>query len=217
MSEETSVETAGTAETTEAAAVRRTLNRRTFLASTSAVAAATTLATVGSVAVAPAAAAASPAFTVPDVPVRAAARNDPTEATLAEAATLLRSGRLTATDLVQAHLDRITQFDAVYQAFAEVTGDAALTAARQADRTPHSKRGPLAGIPLCIKDNYFTAGVPTRANSFIFADFVPDTDATAVARLKAAGGIVLGKGQMPARHHPGHHAERHDHHGQRVD
>src|SRR5882757_5353961 len=196
MSEETSVETAGTAETTEAAAVRRTLNRRTFLASTSAVAAATTLATVGSVAVAPAAAAASPAFTLPDVPVRAAARKDPTEATLAEAATLLRSGKLTATELVQAHLDRITQFDAVYQAFAEVTGDAALAAARQADRTPHSKRGPLAGIPLCIKDNYFTAGVPTRANSFIFADFVPDTDATAVARLKAAGGIVLGKGQM---------------------
>lgn len=54
----------------------------------------------------------------------------------------------------------------------------------------------LRGIPLCIKDNYFTKGVPTRCNSYIFEDFVPDEDATAVARLKAAGGIVLGKGQM---------------------
>ncbi len=49
---------------------------------------------------------------------------------------------------------------------------------------------------MAIKDNYFTKGVPTTANSTIFADFVPAYDATAYARLNAAGGIMLGKGQM---------------------
>ncbi len=54
----------------------------------------------------------------------------------------------------------------------------------------------LHGIPLCIKDNYYTRGIPTTANSLVYQDFVPAYDATCVARLIAAGGIVLGKGQM---------------------
>jgi hypothetical protein len=49
----------------------------------------------------------------------------------------------------------------------------------------------LLGIPLAIKDNYYTAGVLTTANSYIFETFVPTFDATAVARLKAAGAIIL--------------------------
>ncbi|WP_432542935.1 amidase [Kineococcus sp. SYSU DK002] len=160
----------------------RTLNRRTFLAATGgATFAATALA--------------RPAVAAPDVTVRSAAVDDPTEATIAEALTLLRSGRLTATDLVQAHVDRIGAFESVYQAFNTVTADAALAKAAEVDARGDVHRA-LSGIPLCIKDNYWTAGVPTTANSTIFADFVPDTDATAVARLTAAGGIVLGKGQM---------------------
>ncbi|MEV5613109.1 amidase [Streptomyces sp. NPDC052225] len=169
----------------------RALNRRTFLASS---AAATAAVTTGTVAAATQASA-SPAPRLPDVDVRDAARSDPSEATLAEAAVLIRRGRMTAVDLVQAHLERIERYDATYQAYAEVTADAALAAARKADRG-EGPRGVLRGIPLCVKDNYFTAGVPTRCNSYIFDDFVPDHDATAVARLKAAGGIVLGKGQM---------------------
>jgi Asp-tRNA(Asn)/Glu-tRNA(Gln) amidotransferase A subunit family amidase len=55
---------------------------------------------------------------------------------------------------------------------------------------------PLHGIPLCIKDNYYTRGIPTTANSLIYQDFVPTYDSTCVARLTAAGAIVLGKGQM---------------------
>ncbi|GAA2644888.1 amidase [Dactylosporangium fulvum] len=175
----------------------RELNRRTFLARSAAVAAGTAAATALPVT----AASAAPAFTqggkrpveVPDVAVRPEARKDPTEATLAEAVTLMRHRALTAAALVEAHLDRIARFDGTYRAFNATTADAARAAAKAADRR---RTGPLAGIPLCVKDNYFTAGVPTTANSFIFEGFVPKYDATAVARLKAAGGIVVGKGQM---------------------
>ncbi|MGW0632789.1 amidase [Streptomyces sp. NPDC002758] len=170
----------------------REVNRRVFLARSTAVAAGVTLAAQ---AVPASAATRTAKVTVPDVGVRDAARKDPTEATLAEAVVLVRRGQLKAVDLVQAHLDRINTYDGTYQAFAEVVGDQALAAAHDVDRGKGS-RGPLAGIPLCIKDNYFTSGIATRANSFIFADFVPDEDATAVARLKSAGCIVLGKGQM---------------------
>lgn len=160
----------------------RTLNRRTFLAASGgATFAATALST--------------PASAAPDVTVRSAAVEDPTEATVAEALTLLRGGRLSATELVQAHLDRITAFESTYQAFNAVTGEAALAKAATVDARGDVRRA-LSGIPLCIKDNYWTAGVATTANSTIFADFVPDTDATAVARLTGAGAIVLGKGQM---------------------
>jgi Asp-tRNA(Asn)/Glu-tRNA(Gln) amidotransferase A subunit family amidase len=184
----------------------RDLNRRTFLAASAAAGAGGALAASA----APATAApartstepAAPAVAVPDLPVREAARHDPTEATLAEAVVLIRTGRLTSADLVQAYLDRIEKYDKTYQAYAEVTGKQALLSAHAADRANRSDRGgdgkpgPLAGVPLCVKDNYFTKGVPTRANSFIFEKFIPVTDATAVARLKAAGGILLGKGQM---------------------
>ncbi|MCX4706664.1 amidase [Streptomyces sp. NBC_01373] len=166
----------------------RALNRRVFLASSAAVAG-------GVVLSATPARAYTATPRVPDVDVRQAARNDPSEATLAEAVVLMRRGKLTATELTEAYLERIERYHAVYQAYAEVTGEAALAAARKADRG-QGPRGVLHGIPLCVKDNYFTDGVPTRCNSFIFEDFVPDEDATAVARLRQAGGILLGKGQM---------------------
>jgi aspartyl-tRNA(Asn)/glutamyl-tRNA(Gln) amidotransferase subunit A len=168
------------------------MSRRLFLARSGAVTAATAATAVMA---APArAASASPAtIRVPEVAVRQAALDDPTEATLAEAITLLGKGKLTSVQLVQAHLDRINTYDSVYQAFVTVTGDQALAEAKKADQ---QSTGVLSGIPLCIKDNYFTAGVRTTANSFIFDKFVPDYDATGVARLKKAGGIVLGKGQM---------------------
>lgn len=117
-----------------------------------------------------------------------------TELTLAEAARLLRDGDVGAVELVEAYLARIGRWDARYQAFNTVVSEAALEAARTADRT--RGRAPLTGVPLAIKDNYFTAGVRTTANSFIFEDFVPDFDATSWARLRDAGAILLGKTQM---------------------
>ncbi|MFI6263104.1 amidase [Micromonospora sp. NPDC051006] len=119
---------------------------------------------------------------------------DPSELTIAEAAWLIRAGKLTPEHLVEAYLARISRYDGIYQAFNRVLADAALAGARDVGRRP--RHGVLHGIPLAIKDNYYTEGVPTTANSFLFKDFVPPYDATAVARLKATGAIVLGKTQM---------------------
>ena len=127
-------------------------------------------------------------------PPRPEALADITELTIAEAATLIRDHRLDPRLLVEAYLDRIGAFDATYQAWNLVLADEALSAA--ARPFPGSYLGALQGIPLAIKDNYFTAGVTTTANSFIFQTFVPPFDATTVANLKAAGAIVLGKTQM---------------------
>ncbi|MEU8299585.1 amidase [Micromonospora sp. NPDC048909] len=119
---------------------------------------------------------------------------DPSELTIAEAAWLIRAGKLTPEHLVEAYLARISRYDGIYQAFNRVLADAAIAGARDVGRRP--RHGVLHGIPLAIKDNYYTEGVPTTANSFLFKDFVPPYDATAVARLKASGAIVLGKTQM---------------------
>ena len=171
------------------------VHRRAFLAHSAAVAAA---AATGATTLPAAASAFSggPSRFSSDAYVRPrpAAMADPTELTLAEAAWMIRYGKLSPSELLEARLARITKFDPVYQAFNTVPADAARAAAKAAGQKPHS--GPLHGIPLAIKDNYWTKGVRTTANSYLFQDFVPPFDATAVARLKANGAIVLGKTQM---------------------
>lgn len=126
--------------------------------------------------------------------VHAGAVDSPAEHTAWEAGLLLREGRLTAAELTEACLERIERFDATYRAFNTITAEGARARARALDGGGIS--GPLHGIPLAVKDNFHTAGVRTTANSHIFRELVPDTDATAVARLAEAGGIVLGKTQM---------------------
>lgn len=115
--------------------------------------------------------------------------------TVAESLALVHGGSLHPSELVKAYLDRIRALDGVYRAWNVVLEEEALEVAeRVGGWAPES--GPLLGIPLAVKDNYYTGGVPTTANSHIFREFVPSWDATAVARLRAAGGIVLGKTQM---------------------
>ena len=130
---------------------------------------------------------------------------DVTELTLAEAARLIQDGDASAVELVEAYLRRLGRWEPRYQAFNTIVSEAALEAARNVDRARAAEAragaepgalGPLAGVPLAIKDNFFTAGVRTTANSFIFEDFVPDFDATSWARLRDAGAILLGKTQM---------------------
>jgi Asp-tRNA(Asn)/Glu-tRNA(Gln) amidotransferase A subunit family amidase len=177
----------------------RVIDRRQFLARVAAATAVTSAAAIV-VKARPASAAQStvpPELMDPDAlatEVRPAALADLTELTIAEAARLLRNRTIKSTDLVEAYLARIGQFDGVYKAWNTVLADPARSAAAAAKIG--SNNPPLLGIPLAIKDNYYTAGVRTTASSYIFENFVPTFDATAVAKLKAAGGIVLGKTQM---------------------
>ncbi|HSM61491.1 MAG TPA: amidase [Longimicrobiales bacterium] len=119
---------------------------------------------------------------------------EPWEMTLAELATQIRERRLAPSELVRAYLERIQAMDGVLSAFNTVRSDEALADARALDDVPWT--GPLHGMPLAIKDNYYTRGMLTTANSRIFADFVPGYDATAWARLREGGAILLGKTQM---------------------
>jgi len=119
---------------------------------------------------------------------------NPIDLTIAEAATRIRDGSLKPIELVESFLERVRSFDGTYQAWNTVLAD------RARQRALRLRTGPgrpvLTGIPIAVKDNFFTNGVRTTANSFIYQDFVPTFDATVVTRLLRSGGIVLGKTQM---------------------
>jgi len=110
-------------------------------------------------------------------------------------AALLRAKKLSPVELVRAFVERIERLNPRLNAYLTVLGDAAAAEARQAEReiAQGRWRGPLHGIPIALKDNIWTRGVRTTAASKILAEFVPGEDATIVARLRAAGAIVLGK------------------------
>ena len=116
---------------------------------------------------------------------------------IAAAAEQIRTGQLSPVDLVRSCLDRIGQLELQLKAWVTVDANAALSAAQECEtaiRQGHY-RGPLHGIPVGIKDIFFTAGVKTTMGSPIYADFVPDYDATSVTRLKEAGAVIIGKAQ----------------------
>ncbi len=115
-----------------------------------------------------------------------------------ELAPLLERGDVSPVEVTKACLERIAALDAQINAFITVLPDSVLEEANQAEREIRNGvyRGPLHGIPIAHKDLYYTAGVRTTAASKILADFVPDDDATAVAKLKQAGTVLLGKLNM---------------------
>ncbi len=108
-----------------------------------------------------------------------------------ELARLIAGGEVTAVEVVQAHLDRIEAVGERVNAFVTVLAEQALEAASR------SRSGPLASVPFTVKDSFDTAGARTTRGSLLFVDHVPGTDATAVSRLRDAGGIVLGKTNLP--------------------
>lgn len=112
-----------------------------------------------------------------------------------QTAQLIRDGKLSATEVVSAALDRIDQTDGVLQAWETVDRDGALTQANAADEAVARGEtlGPLHGVPVGIKDIIATSGIRTSMGSPIYADNIPTQDAAVVARLKGAGAIVLGK------------------------
>ena len=119
--------------------------------------------------------------------------------TIHEAAPLIRSRRLSPVALTQAVLDRIDRVEPRVHAFITVTRDEAMRAARDAEReiAAGKYRGPLHGIPFGVKDTHYTKGIRTTANTPVLSGFVPEFDATVVARLKAAGGVLVGKLNLP--------------------
>jgi aspartyl-tRNA(Asn)/glutamyl-tRNA(Gln) amidotransferase subunit A len=112
-----------------------------------------------------------------------------------DAARAIREKVLSPVDLVDALLEHITRVDGRVQAWALVDGDGARAAARRAadEATRGVFRGPLHGVPFGAKDIFYSSGLRTEGGSKVMAGFVPEYDATAVARLKAAGAILLGK------------------------
>ena len=115
--------------------------------------------------------------------------------TIAAAAAEIAGGRVSSRSMVENLVRRIDRLEPSLKAWVTVDRDGATKAADALDRELADKgpRGPLHGIPLGIKDIYYTAGMKTTACSKIHADFVPSFDAASVARLKEAGAIILGK------------------------
>jgi aspartyl-tRNA(Asn)/glutamyl-tRNA(Gln) amidotransferase subunit A len=131
------------------------------------------------------------------------------ELTATQALRLMRAGELSPVALVEALLERIAARDPVLEAWVRVDRDGAIESARAAERAwRDGTAGPLCGLPLGVKDLIFTKGLPTGANFAPFRNRDPGVDAACVARLRAAGAIVLGKvettqfaGRDPSRTH----------------
>jgi aspartyl-tRNA(Asn)/glutamyl-tRNA(Gln) amidotransferase subunit A len=105
------------------------------------------------------------------------------------------AGRLSAADVCRAALDRISSVNASLNAFNLVDAERALGHAQDIDRRRAAGEtlGPLAGVPIALKDNLDVRGMPTTASSKILEHFVPPYDATVVRRLEGAGAVIVGK------------------------
>ncbi|MGE0848875.1 MAG: amidase [Hyphomicrobiaceae bacterium] len=114
---------------------------------------------------------------------------------LADAAQLIRARKLSPVEYTRALLERIERLDARYHAFIRVTPEPAIAAARRAEQeiAAGSLRSPLHGVPFGLKDIIDVAGQPTTGHSKVLSDNVATADAAVTARLKSAGGVLLGK------------------------
>jgi aspartyl-tRNA(Asn)/glutamyl-tRNA(Gln) amidotransferase subunit A len=115
--------------------------------------------------------------------------------TVSALAERLRAGDVRAVDVAAAHLARIRTLDETLHAFNTVPHERVMARAEALDRYRDSgdTPGPLHGVPVALKDNLSTCGVRTTAASRILHSYVPPFDATVVARLEAAGAVILGK------------------------
>jgi aspartyl-tRNA(Asn)/glutamyl-tRNA(Gln) amidotransferase subunit A len=117
------------------------------------------------------------------------------ELSLAEAAALIHSRQMSSEEYTRALLAHIDRVEPRVQAFVTVDHDAVLAEAKRCDsETSVSRfRGPLHGVPIGVKDVYYTKGLRTTVGAAPFQNFVPDVDADVVTKLKQAGAIILGK------------------------
>lgn len=115
-----------------------------------------------------------------------------------EAHELLIKKEVSSVELTQAVLDRIDAVEGRVKAFVSVTGDEALAKAKEVDARIKAGEaiGPLAGVPMVLKDNMCTKGIKTTCSSKILHNFVPPYNATVVEKLAAAGAVVVGKANL---------------------
>ncbi len=122
---------------------------------------------------------------------------DVSELTISEIHAAYQNGRYTAEDLTRAYLDRIEEYDSAINSITIINSEA-LATARQLDQE-YQETGvlrPLHGIPVIVKDNYNTAGLPTTAGALALRDFIPEEDAPTIKKLREAGAIILAKSNM---------------------
>ena len=121
-----------------------------------------------------------------------------TRMSAAGVAAAIAAGEVSALEVTDAHLARIEQVDGVVRAFLHVAADGARRAARGVDerRAGGETLGPLAGVPLALKDVLTTTDMPTTCGSAILDGWRPPYDATVTARLREAGVVILGKTNM---------------------
>lgn len=122
---------------------------------------------------------------------------DLTELSIADIHTAYREGNYTSQQLVSAYLERIEQQDTLLNAITVINPEAlSIASALDEEYKNTGKLRPLHGIPLIVKDNFNTEGLPTTAGALALRDFIPDEDAFMVARLVQAGAIIIAKSNM---------------------
>ena len=122
---------------------------------------------------------------------------DYNQLTIDEAHKLLETRQLSSVELTKACLERIRQVEPRVHALVTITDELALRQAQRADELlAAGKTNPLTGIPVVIKDNMCTKGIPTTCSSKMLENFVPPYDATVVEKLNDCGAVVVGKANM---------------------
>ncbi|MBR1192980.1 amidase [Bradyrhizobium sp. AUGA SZCCT0160] len=126
---------------------------------------------------------------------------------LTQIAARIRTRRISSPEVTRAHLERIAALDGELASYVQVMADTAMAQAEtaHAEIAAGRYRGPLHGVPIALKDLFWTKGVPTAAGTAVHRDFRPDQDASVVRRLKEAGAVVLGKLQLTEGAYSDHH------------
>jgi len=108
---------------------------------------------------------------------------------------LIQSKEVSPVEATEAYLDRIASLDHRFNSYLTVMREQALADAQQAEEDIASgqHKGPMHGVPVAVKDQFWSKGVRSTGGSRILADFVPGEDATVIANLRKAGAVVLGK------------------------
>jgi amidase len=110
---------------------------------------------------------------------------------------MLRAGGISSTELAEAHIAQIERLDPDLNAFADFDAERVRAQARLMDEIPQEERGPLHGLPMTVKSSIATAGYKCEIGSLLHQGDLPREDAVAVARLRAAGALILGTTNCP--------------------